>query len=165
MDEEKLGKILAVCANGDRKDNRQVTNRIIYSLLDKKYIPDIPYEFISVNPDDMKGDIVYDNHILGYFGTEEFNIPEESCDVIIFQNCMTCGPYAGFASVYNLPLTIQTIYSGLKKNGIFINTKGCYYDGNGNNVRNILTGVLEYIKTIPSLAKESPHPIEVWRKN
>ena len=161
MEEEKLGRILAVCANGDRKDNRQNTNRIIYPLLLKKYIPDILYEFISVNPDEVEGDIVYDKHILGYFGTEEFNIPEESCDIIIFQNCMTCAPYAGKESVYNLPLTINTVYSALKKSGIFINYTGCYYDGEGNNVRDVLSGVLEHIDTIPDRLR----PLEVWRKN
>lgn len=159
MTEEKFGQVLAVCANADFADNLKNTTKIIGFLLNRKYISDQEvYEFTSVNPDKPQNTIVYDKHIVGFFGAKDFpELQTEYYDVVIFQNCMTCAPYTGEASIYNLPMTIQTLSNILKKNGIFISSKDCYYDGDGNDVRNKILSIFNHIGMIGS-------KLEIWEK-
>lgn len=55
MDEKlEIGKILVICANGDKSDNLYLSSSYVKKLVKEKFIKDIPYEYTSINPDDLK---------------------------------------------------------------------------------------------------------------
>jgi len=82
--EEKVEKVLVVCANCDRKDNFTETVRLVVKLLYQKMIEDNVYKYVSVNPDKPVDKLQYNEHIAGYFGSKEL-VLRDLYRVIIFK--------------------------------------------------------------------------------
>jgi hypothetical protein len=161
-----IGKILVICANGDKPINKNKTLTLIGQLLTPKYL-DINkvYELISVNPDEVKDSLVYDKHLTAYFGKDP--IPDMGTyDAIILQNCMTC--LKTDLSFLKIPGIIGIIKDTLNKNGLFINNTSCYWDNTKDLKQDFLSNGFFFYGTILDTQRviqgREPNKLDVLKK-
>lgn len=114
-------QVLVVCANGDKLGNLDETKKIVKVIDDtKKYI------LTSVNTDNANENIVYDHHITGTFGEQNFKL-DKKYDIVIFQGCMTGLP--NWFNIFDQPNTLDTLYNCLNDDGLYVNSTSSYAIG------------------------------------
>jgi hypothetical protein len=156
-----MDKILVVCANGDRPLNLQMTKHIVEILVKNNYIPNKTYELISMNPDEITKEVVFDKNIKSPF--PDNSLKDEEFQVVIFQGCMTCMAlhWTKDISVFK---DISQIYRIIKNDGLFVGVTKCYYNGEDN----ILENVKERFTLLNTYNTKGiigmPPSIDVWRK-
>lgn len=176
--ENKIGNILAVCANGDSSENLRETKIIVQILLENKLIPDILYYYISINPEtpETPEKVLYDKHISGKFGDKKLT---EKYNIIIFQNCVSCyntsnpilskilksrkGTGGRYISPFEYENIDDIIHNSLLKHGLFVNLKDCYYSGTLSEPINNKNKILQKFQYINLPNKE--YKYDIWKSN
>lgn len=145
---ENLKKILTVCADGDSIVNISHTISILKKLQKLKLLPDLPYEYHSINPIEPKKSLQYKRHFNEPFGNKEL---EQKYSVIIFQHCSSFypdekgmiilkqlwkrkHPNESFQLIYKSPFQyenlVDVVANSLEDNGLFLNINNGYISGN-----------------------------------
>lgn len=160
-----VSQVLVVCANGDFKDNRAYTARIMQSLDEHGFLDRRRhYKYISVNPDAVEGMLVYDEHLQkGFEEVESIRDQLDDVQIIIFQSCMTGAPYTGDSSVFYHPKTFALLHSLLDEDGLFLNSHGRYYDGKGNDAQRELQKHFVLHETVHFRYENCDRSWDVWK--
>lgn len=141
----KYLRVLVVCANADKTENKNRIDDILQTIQTKNIIDkDARFDLYVMNNEEIKRPAQYylsgkTKYIKGYFGVKplpiKFHYTRKPFDIIIFLECMIGVPYTTTDSVFFRFKTFDELFDNLSDNGIFItNHTEKYYDGRGVDI-------------------------------